>query len=199
MKKLLILCLLPITLVGCEIDKNEFGESFSFELQPRDMVFLNCAEYGVVFDRANNALLEFSIGPTLIESYRKLKVSGFNLEGAEKLVYADLKFHGLAKQWRYGESDADNPNVWRTKNFSKLRDKYSSDIGAGLQLRRDSLVFTKFLSKENDTSYQCELVRSWPVLFHTANEKNREWNDSIDAENQAREAEKKAAAKRNKI
>lgn len=198
MKVILLLIGLAL-LAGCDVNKNEFGEGFTSELQPRDMVFLDCDEYGLVFDRANDALLEFTMGPTFLDVYEKVKVSGFNVQRVEELVYADLKFHGFAKEWRYGESDIDNPNVWRTKNFPRLRDGYSPDIGAGLQLRRDSLVFTQFSSKESNTSYQCNLVRSWPVLFHTATEKNREWNDSIDAESQAREAEKKAAAERNKI
>lgn len=209
MNKLLLLCLLPLTLMGCETE-NQFGESYPDVFEPRDLVFLHClrgqstgfysdTDRGIIFDRANDALYPFIMGPYSFERDDLKPTDSLEVTMARRSLEAPVEKNKDASRWRYGQSDADDPNVWRTKNFSSLKSVYDSDIGGAYVIHRAALWVKYYLDRTTVRSHKCVVVPSWEELEKKALEMDRRWNKHVEAKKARIEKKKREAEQRNKI
>lgn len=175
-KNFLLLSLLPITLIGCEA-KNRYDEPVAFqgELVERDLVFLDCKvkqikgyeasifeRDGVIFDRANNALLSYPFklyipnNPSLDNHY----VSQIDL-----LLKQPVSSYQHNTRWRYGEPKPSDANIWRTLNITKISREFKASEGTAYELHRDTLEIHEFYGSDRDPVVrQCSLVDSWESL-----------------------------------
>ena len=202
MNKLLLLCLLLTSLMGCEA-KNQYGEPVTSkgELVERDLVFLDCkvkqikgyeasinSRYGVIFDRANDALLTYPFKLFMLESS---SMDNYYISKIDNLLKQPVSSYQHNTRWRYGEPKPSDINIWRTLNITKISRGFKASEGTAYELHRDTLEIHEFYGSDRDPVVrQCSLVDSWESLrtmtinfMETVRTKESEYQAKKKAEN----------------
>lgn len=171
----IIKILLPLLLlVSCDLAPNRYGEPVprASEMVERDLAFLDCKvrdsnsirpRLGVVFDRANNALLTYRIS---IYSEDMPSMDNHWVDQVNELLKKSVFDDGSNHRWRYGIPASNDVNVWRTLNSNVPLDLKPSETA--FALHRDTLELYEWAGDSSEfplvTTRSCALMASWESL-----------------------------------
>ena len=171
----MIRILLPLFLLAsCDLATNRYGEPVprASEMVERDLAFLDCKvvdsysispRLGVVFDRANNALLTYRMS---IYSEDMPSMDNHWVDQVDELLKMPVFDDGSNRKWRYGKPASNDVNIWRTLNSDIPFDLKPSETA--FAIHRDTLELYEWIGDSSEipplTARSCALVDSWESL-----------------------------------